>query len=197
MSARFASCHISLACMRHHDLARASRPDESVRLNPLVRSASPRLRAPVDHSHHLHSPILVASARVDRRRDLGFSHLGRIVEVRRGASAPPLRLGIGFKLANSLPKGPMPAAYTLTCPGPATPPCRGAYQTGLPHSRVEMPEYIDCDHTAATHTLLAALVQNRASCASVTTAGGLKHSSSSAAWLGRASSSLAELQEPR
>ena len=159
MSARFASCHIYLACMRHHDLARASRPDESVRLNPLVRSASPRLRAPVDHSHHLRSPILVASARVDRRRDLGFSHLGRIVEVRRGASAPPLRLGIGFKLANSLPNGPMPAAYTLTCPEPATPSCCGAHHTGLPHSRGELPDYIDCGHTAATAPLARTLLQ--------------------------------------
>ena len=56
---------------------------------------------------------------------------GQIVEVRRGASAPLLRLCIGFKLANSLPKGPMLAAYTLTCPEPATPPCRGCPPDGL------------------------------------------------------------------
>ena len=68
----------------------------------------------------------------------------------------------------------MLAAYTLTCPEPATPPCRGAHQTGLPHGHREMPEYIDCDHTAATHTLLAALVQSIVSCASVTTAGVLR-----------------------
>ena len=99
---------------------------------------------------------------------------GRIVEVRRGASAPLLRLCIGFKLANSLPKGPMPAAYTLTCPEPVTPSCCGAHQAGLPHSRGELPDYIDCGHTAATHTLLAALVQSIVSCASVTTAGVLR-----------------------
>eukprot|EP00964_Phaeocystis_antarctica_P115471 scaffold79433_cov27-Phaeocystis_antarctica.AAC.1 len=35
----------------------------------------------------------------------------------------------------------MPAAHTLACPEPATPPCRGAHQTGLPHSRGEFDAY--------------------------------------------------------
>ena len=56
-----------------------------------------------------------------------------------------------------------------TCPESATPPCRGAHQTSMPHSCAELPDHIDRGHTAATHTLLAASVQCRASCASVTT----------------------------
>ena len=43
----------------------------------------------------------------------------------------------------------VPAAHTLTHVGGAKPPCRGAYQTGLPHSRGELPEHIDYDHTAS------------------------------------------------
>ena len=31
------------------------------------------------------------------------------------------------------------------------------YQAGLPHGHRELPEYIECDHTAANHILLAAL----------------------------------------
>ena len=52
----------------------------------------------------------------------------------------------------------MPAAHTLTCPGRATLPCRGAYQMGMLHGRGEAPECIDRGHTAAIHTLRATLV---------------------------------------
>ena len=54
----------------------------------------------------------------------------------------------------------MLAAYTLTCPEAATPSCCGAHQTGLPHSRGELPDYIDCGHTAATAPLAPTLLQS-------------------------------------
>ena len=60
------------------------------------------------------------------RRD-GVTSGFRSNRFRRGASAPPLRLCIRFKLADSLPEVPLPVAHTLICPGPATPPCRSAY----------------------------------------------------------------------
>ena len=53
-------------------------------------------------------------------------------------------------------------------------PCRGGHQTSLLASCAEQPDHIDRGHTAATHTLLAASVQDRAPCASVTTASTLR-----------------------
>ena len=59
--------------------------------------------------------------------------------------------------------------------GPAT---RHAVVAARPASLLascaELPEHMDRGHTAATHTLLAASVQGRASCASVTTASKLR-----------------------
>ena len=59
--------------------------------------------------------------------------------------------------------------------GPAT---RHAVVAARPASLLascaELPEHMDRGHTAATHTLLAASVQGRASCASVTTASTLR-----------------------
>ena len=95
----------------------------------------------------------------DRRPAARPRVFGRIVDVRSRASAPPLRLCIRFKRANSLPKVPMPAAHHLTCLGRATPSCRGAHQTSMPHGHRELPDHLDCGHTAAYHTLRATLVQ--------------------------------------
>ena len=58
--------------------------------------------------------------------------------------------------------------------GTATPPCRGGHQTSLLASCAELPDHIDRGHTAATHTLLAASIQDRASFPSVTTASTLR-----------------------
>ena len=87
----------------------------------------------------------------DRRRAARPRVFGRIVDVRSRASAPPLCLCIRFKRANSLPKVPMPAAHHLTCLGRATSSCHGAHQTSLPHSHRELPDHIDCGHTAADY----------------------------------------------
>jgi hypothetical protein len=64
-------------------------------------------------------------------------------------------------------------------------------------SCAELPDHIDRRHTAAAHTLVAASVQGRASCASVTTASTLRALCSIGCLACRASPSLAELQEPR
>ena len=95
-------------------------------------------------------------------------------EVASPAAGRDLRPCTRSKLASSLLKGSMPAPDTLTFPGPATPPCRGGCQTSLLASCAELPEHIDRGHTAATHTLVAASVQGRASCASVATASTLR-----------------------
>ena len=95
-------------------------------------------------------------------------------EVAPPAAGRDLRPCTRSKLASSLLKGSMPAPDTLTFPGPATPPCRGGRQTSLLASCAELPDHIDRGHTAATQTLLAASVQGRASCASVTTASTLR-----------------------
>jgi len=125
----------------------------------LHRGALPRLRQAVDHFHDLCGPIPAVLGTGGRRRDLGFCR--RVGDVRSGASAPPLRLCKRFKLANSLAKAPFPSSHTLTCPEPATPPCRGGHQTSLRHGHRELPDYIDCSHTAANHTLPATLVQGQ------------------------------------
>ena len=93
--------------------------------------------------------------------------------------APPaagrdLRPCIRYKLASSLLKGSIRAPDTLTFPGTATPPCPGGRQTSLLASCAELPDHIDRGHTPATHTLLAASIQDIVSCASVTTASTLK-----------------------
>ena len=95
-------------------------------------------------------------------------------EVAPPAAGRDLRPCIRSKLASSLLKGSMPAPDTLTFPGPATPPCRGGRQTSLLASCAELPEHIDRGHTAATQTLLAASIQDRASFPSVTTASTLR-----------------------
>ena len=96
------------------------------------------------------------------------------LEVAPPAAGRDLRPCIRSKLASSLLKGSMPAPDTLTFPGTATPPCRGGLQTSLLASCAELPDHIDRSHTAATHTLVAASVQGRAPCASVTTASTLR-----------------------
>ena len=96
------------------------------------------------------------------------------LEVAPPAAGRDLRPCIRSKLASSLLKGSMPAPDTLTFPGTATPPCRGGHQTSLLASCAELPDHIDRGHTAATHTLVAASVQGRAPCASVTTASTLR-----------------------
>jgi hypothetical protein len=95
-------------------------------------------------------------------------------EVAPPAAGRDLRPCIRSKLASSLLKGSMPAPDTLIYPGTATPPCRGGHQTSLLASCAELPDHIDRRHTAAAHTLVAASVQDRASCASVTTASTLR-----------------------
>jgi hypothetical protein len=95
-------------------------------------------------------------------------------EVAPPAAGRGLRPCIRSKLASSLLKGSMPAQDTLTFPGTATPPCRGGRQTSLLASCAELPDHIDRGYTAAAHTLVAASVQGRAPCASVTTASTLR-----------------------
>jgi len=95
-------------------------------------------------------------------------------EVAPPAAGRDLRPCIRSKVASSLLRGFIPAPDTLTFPGTATPPCRGGLRTSLLASCAELPDHIDRGHTAATHTLLAAYIQGRASCASVTTASTLR-----------------------
>ena len=95
-------------------------------------------------------------------------------EVAPPAAGRDLRPCIRSKLASSLLKSSMPAPDTLTFPGTATPPCRGGRQTSLLAICAELPDHIDRGHTAATHTLLAASIQGKASCPSVTTASTLR-----------------------
>jgi len=95
-------------------------------------------------------------------------------EVAPPAAGRDLRPCIRSKLASSLLKGSIPAPDTLTFPGTATPPCRGGRQTSLLASCAELPDHIDRGHTTATHTLLAASVQGKAFCPSVTTASTLR-----------------------
>ena len=95
-------------------------------------------------------------------------------EVAPPAAGRDLRPCIRSKLASSLLKASIPAPDTLTFPGTATPPCRGGHQTSSLASCAELPDHIDRGHTAATHTLVAASVHGRASCASVTTASTLR-----------------------
>ena len=95
-------------------------------------------------------------------------------EVAPPAAGLDLRPCIRSKLASSLLKASMLAPDILTFPGTATPPCRRGRQTSLLASCAELPDHIDRGHTAATHTLLAASIQGRASYASVTTASTLR-----------------------
>ena len=95
-------------------------------------------------------------------------------EVAPPAAGRDLRPFVRSKLASSLVKGSIPAPDTLTFPGTATPPCRGGRQTSLLAICAELPDHIDRGHTAATHTLLAASIQDKASFPSVTTASTLR-----------------------
>ena len=165
----------------------------------MIQGASARLGPPVDRPHHLRGPIPAVRAIGVRRRDLRFSaELSKIVEVRSGASAPAWRLCTRFKLTNSLPKGPMPAAHTLTCPEPATLPCRGAHTRRAYHIAAER-----CPSTSTAATQLQTTSFPPAS-SKVKALDCREHrhtrsdrATSSAARLGPASSSLPELQEPR
>jgi len=110
---------------------------------------------------------------------------------------------------NVLPHDPRPSPGTLTSQyrhsGSPHPDTRGWGQTAMPRglpdglaTHGELPEHIDYDHTASQSHLLAWLIQGEGPRASGTPAD--THSDRaawSAAWLGRASSSLPELQEPR
>ena len=87
----------------------------------------------------------------------------------RGECPAPARFTRSKRLY-SRTKGPVRPAEGHTFPELATPPCRGAHQTSMPHSCAELPDHIDHGHTAASHTLLATLVQRTASDALVTPA---------------------------